>query len=78
MVATNTAIVSSTVLYGLDISPFTEKIQSRLDVVQRTMLRKMIGWVSSTEDDWETIGHKMKERLRRCLELYPIADWSET
>ena len=38
----------------------------------------MIGWVSSTEDSWEAIGRKMKECLRRCLEIYPIADWSET
>ena len=42
------------------------------------MIRKMIGWVSSTGDSWEIIGHQMKVKLGRCLELYPMDDWSDT
>ena len=51
--------------------------ERRLDVVQRKMLRRMVGWVSSTEDDtWRDIGRKMKLRLERCLTAYPLTDWS--
>ena len=72
------AIISSTVLYGLETCPLTEKVQKRLDVVQRTMFRRMVGWLCSADDTWEMAGHRMKYRLKKCLEMYPIKDWSET
>ena len=69
------AAISSTVLYSLESCPITESIQSRLDVVQRTMLRRLIGWISFAEEIWESIGHKMKMQLQKCLEKHPIDDW---
>ena len=38
----------------------------------------MVGWVSKIGDTWDDIGHKMKHRLRKCLESYLIADLSAT
>ena len=70
------SIISPTVCYSLDTSPLTDALKSRLDVTYRVMLRRMIGWVSSTGDTWEEQGRKMKNRLDRALAGYPIADWS--
>ena len=47
-------------------------------VVQRKMLRKMIGWIHVDTDDWETIRHVRKMRQNQCLAKYPIEDWSCT
>ena len=64
------AAISSTVLYSLESCPITESIQSRLDVVQRTMLRRLISWISFTEVIWESIGHKTEMKLQKCLEKH--------
>ena len=70
------SVITSISVYSLETSPLTEGLQNRLDVVQRRMLRRMIGWVSSTGDTWEQRGSKMKLRLQRCLAIYPLMDWS--
>ena len=62
--------------YSLDTCPLTEVLKNRLDVTQRVMFRRMIGWVSSTGDTWEERGRKMKLRLERALRNYPVEDWS--
>ena len=72
------AAISSTVLYSLETCPLTKSLQDRLDVVKRTMLRRLVGWVSNTGDSWDVIGHRMKHRLQKRLEYHPIANWSET
>ena len=72
------SIITPTVCYSLDTCPLTENLKSRLDITQRVMFRRMIGWVSSTGDTWEERGRKMKIRLERALANYPIPDWSTT
>ena len=52
--------ISPTVCYSLDTCPLTNVLNSRLDVTQRVMLRRMVGWVSFTRDTWEERGRKMK------------------
>ena len=71
------AVVTSTVLYSLETCPLSESLGTRLDVVQRKMLRRMVGWVSSSGDSWEDIGRRMKNRLQQCLDKSPVIDWSE-
>ena len=55
------SIITPTVCYSLDTCPLTETLKNRLDVTQRVMLRRMIGWVSFTGDTWEARGRRMKE-----------------
>ena len=71
------SIVSSTLVYGLETTPLTSYLLERINVTQRTMLRKMVGWICYAEDTWEDRGKRMSERLQRCLKLYPLKDWSE-
>ena len=70
------SIITPTVCYSLDTCPLTEVLKKRLDVTQRVMFRRMIGWVSSTGDTWEERGRKMKRRLERALKNYPVEYWS--
>ena len=71
------SIVSSTILYGLDTARLTAAMLHRIDVTQRTMLRRIVGWVCYSDDSWGDNGRRMANRLRRCLELHPLKDWSE-
>ena len=41
------------------------------------MLRRIIGWICYSDDTWEERGRRMADKLRSCLEKYPIQDWSE-
>ena len=72
------SVVSSTLLYGLETAPLTQSLLSRIDVVQRVMLRRIIGWVCYNDDTWEERGRRMAEKLRCCLLLYPVKTWSVT
>ena len=71
------SVVSSTLLYGLETAPLTESLLHRIDVVQRTMLRRIIGWVCYNDDTWEERGRQMAGKLQRCLVIYPVKTWSE-
>ena len=42
------------------------------------MLRRIVGWIAYTDETWEEIGHRMKDRLQQSLTRYPIRDWSAT
>ena len=70
------AVVGSTAVYALETCPLTTVLQRRLDVVQRTMMRRMVGWVCYAEDSWEERGRRMKHRLQRGLALHPVQPWS--
>ena len=71
------SIITSTVSYGLDTVPLTHQMLNRLDIAQRTMLRRIVGWVNYADDTWEESGRRMAERLRQCLALRPVKNWSE-
>ena len=72
------SVISSTVLYGLETAPLTQSLQNRLDITQRMMLRRIIGWVCYNEDSWEERGRRMAEKMQHCLTLYPVKIWSAT
>ena len=71
------SLISPTILYSLETCAFSMKMEERLDIIQRKMLRKIIGWpYYYTTNSWEEAGHQMKLRMKRCLQHYPIQDWS--
>ena len=49
----------------------------KMDVTQRRMLRKIVGWIRFDDEDWEITGRRMKTRLEAGLRQYPIKVWSE-
>ena len=70
------AAVTPSLVYSLETCPLTQSQMQKLDIVQRKMLRKMVGWVFDSEDTWEDAGRRMKLRLQTALNLHPIDDWS--
>ena len=72
------AVITATVLYSLDTCPLTANSLQRLDVAQRTMMRRIIGWVCVADDSWEERGHRMKIRFQRCMAYHPTNEWSDT
>lgn len=70
------AVVTPTALYALDSAPLTKALLDKLDATQRCMMRRMVGWICYGNDSWEERGHRMKIRLQKALELYPVEKWS--
>ena len=69
-------VVTPTVLYSLETVPLTQALQRKLDVTQRCMLRRMLGWVCYSTDTFEERGRRMQQRLERALRASPVSDWS--
>ena len=70
------SVITPIICYSLTTTPLTATQLSRLDVVQRKMLREMVGWVRFDDEDWEITGQRMKARLEAALTRFPIPDWS--
>ena len=70
-------IVSPALLFGLFILPLCQSHLEKIDVVQRKMLRKIVGWVRLRTDNWEITMRRMSLRLKTALDHYPITSWSE-
>ena len=64
-------VVAPTALYSLLSTPLTNGQLSKLDAVQRRMLRKMVGWVRIEGEDWSETGHRMKLRLDAAMVRCP-------
>ena len=60
------------IYYAID-----ERLNGKMDVTQRRMLRKIVGWIRFDDEDWEVTGRRMKARLEAGLRQYPIKTWSE-
>ena len=69
--------VSPTVLYSLATTPLTVAQQQKLDATQRKMLRRIVGWVRLSDEDWHSTGARMKARLDAALVRFPVLTWSE-
>jgi hypothetical protein len=71
------AVISPTVLYGLETISLTSSQVDRLDAMQRKMLRGIVGWVNRSGESWEEAGRRMKSRLANAMAIYPVPIWSE-
>ena len=40
-------------------------------------MRKIIGWVRVAEESWEITMRRMKERVNRGLQQYPMQWWTQ-
>ena len=69
------AVITPTILYGLATLPLSSVSLKKIDVVQRKMLRKIVGWVRLPNETWETTMHRMKERVQSALQKYPVMQW---
>ena len=72
------ATVSASMTYGMETCPLTGRQLEQIDITQRKMLRKMVGWTHYSDESWEESGRRMKLRLDTALTLFPVPRWSQT
>ena len=71
------AVVTPSILFGGAVLPLSENDLKRLNIVQRRMLRSMIGWRRFTDEPWEETMRRMKRRMTDALQHLPLSSWSE-
>ena len=71
------AVVTPTILFGLAVLPLSVMSVEKLQVTQRKMLRKMVGWVRVQGEEWDITMRRMKVRVDRALDKYPIMLWKK-
>ena len=70
------AAVSPGALYGCSVLALSSDELEKLDIIQRKMLRRIVGWHRIPGEDWESTMHRMKMRVQRALEMHTIQNWS--
>lgn len=71
------AIITPTVLFGIPILPLSAASFEKLDILQRKVLRKIVGWVRLKDESWEITMHRMKDRVQRALLEYAVISWKQ-
>lgn len=71
------AVVTPAVLYGLSTLPLTDKQFADLDVVQRRMLRSIVGWRRVDGEEWVVTMRRMNSRVSYALCQHPIPNWTK-
>ena len=66
----------ATVLYALVSFPLTRSHVEELDILQRKMLRRIIGWKRIEVEPWDEIMRRMRDRSDHAHQLYPWQIWS--
>ena len=70
-------VVTPTLLFGLAVLPLSNISLQKIEVLQRKMLRKLVGWVRLKDEPWEDTMRRMKHRVDHALSKYPIKMWKE-
>jgi len=70
------SVITPTLLYGLHACALTSKQMESLDILQRKMLRRVVGWVRIQDEDWSETMSRMKSRVESALRVYPVEAWS--
>ena len=72
------AVVSPAMLFGLATLPLTKVCLQKFGVVQRRMLRSIVGWVRIHDDqNWRDIMVQMNHRMAIANILFPMEDWED-
>ena len=66
------AVVSPGALYSCAVLALNTDQLERFDIVQRKMLRRIVGWRRVQGKDWECTMHRMKIRVQSALEMHGI------
>ena len=70
------AVVTPTILFGLHTSALAGVQLSKLDSIQRRMLRSMVGWIRIQDESWHDTMSRMKSRVAKALHQHPIEAWT--
>ena len=68
--------VTPAILFGLSTLPLRQKDLDMLDILQRQMLRRIIGWRRKDGESWHDTMERMNLRLSHGQSLHSCEDWS--
>ena len=71
------SVITPTLLFGLRTCPCTATQLNQIDVVQRKMLRLIVGWVRYDGEPWADTMRRMNNRVQSALNVLPVRDWSQ-
>ena len=69
--------VSPAMLYSLVCFPISKHHLNEIDILQRKMLRCIVGWRRVPSENWEDTMRRMRSRLEYADELYHCQKWSD-
>lgn len=61
---------TSSALFGVGVLPMTTKQRGTLMIIQRKMLRSIVGWRRIADEDWEVTMRRMKRRVELAMLQY--------
>ena len=71
-------IMSPTLLFGLASLPLTSSHFKKIDVVQRRMIRAIVGWVAVDKFDWGDTMRRMNSKVEAALKTFLVCSWSNS
>ena len=71
------AVVTPVMLFSLHTLALTKIQLESINVLQRKMLRSIVGWVRMSGEDWSETMRRMNHKISVALELFPIPPWTE-
>ena len=57
------------------VLPLNQRNFHRIGVVQRKMLRSIVGWVRVADEPWEDTMRRMRQRLERAMRIHYVEPW---
>ena len=71
------SLISPTILFSLTSCNLTVCQLRSIDVIQRKMLRNIVGWTRYETDEWSDTMRRMREKVQIALQIFPIINWTE-
>ena len=71
------AVITPVMLFSLHTLALTKIQLESINVLQRKMLRSIVGWVRMSGENWSETMRQMNHRISVALELFPIPPWTE-
>ena len=69
-------VITPTVLFGLPTLPLSKRQVEMLDILQRKMLRRIVGWTRQNSEPWRETMLRMQSKLDNAMRLHPVSVWS--
>ena len=64
-------------LFALAAFPISKPHLRQMDITQRKMLRRIIGWKREAGEDWHATMTRMQHKMNAAKDLYEWQAWSD-
>eukprot|EP00973_Karenia_brevis_P007172 972592-Karenia_brevis.AAC.1 len=64
------AVIPPTALFGLGAITMTAHQRESFGILQRKMLRNIVGWSRKADETWEETMHNMQDKIHHAMEKY--------